>query len=108
MLIRMKELLYVRTEMTIPQVGTSIHIAELQPIDGFTCELLRIIELDPSETIRGAATGGKSVGMAAAPEQVVPHPDQYADFPDITSTTVLADAFEALWAEALAKFPALG
>jgi hypothetical protein len=47
------------------------------------------------------------VGMASAPEPIVPHPDTYADFPDITSTPIDVELFDALWAEAIAKFPEL-
>jgi len=46
-------------------------------------------------------------GMASAPEPIVPHPDTYADFPDITSTPIDVELFDALWAEAIAKFPEL-
>ena len=67
----------------------------------------RIIELDPSGAIQGAATPKVTVGMASAPEPIVPHPDTYADFPDITSTHIDVELFDALWAEAIAKFPEL-
>ncbi len=107
MLLRMKELLYVRTEMTIPQVGTSTHLAELRPIDAQACQLLRIIELDPNEAVRGAGTQTTTVGLAAAPEPIVPHPDTYSEFPDITATYLDAADFEALWTETVIKFPEL-
>jgi len=58
----------------------------------------RIIELDPSGAIQGAATPKVTVGMASAPEPIVPHPDTYADFPDITSTPIDVELFDALWA----------
>ncbi|CAB0531063.1 hypothetical protein CIP107509_00005 [Corynebacterium diphtheriae] len=102
-----KQLLYVRTEMTIPGVGTSIHIAELEPTSATHCTLHRILELDPSNTIRGAAHGNAVAGMAAAPERTVSHPNSYANFPDITATHLLQEEFEVLWAEAVAKFSEL-
>ena len=94
--------------MTIPGAGSVIHVAELAPLDAQTCAMVRIIELDPSETIRGAATQDTSAGMAQAPNPVVPHPDAYADFPDIEHRALSADEFEGLWMEAVAAFPEVG
>jgi len=99
------KLLHVRIEMTIPGAGSVIHVAELAPRDAESCTMLRIIELDPSETIRGAVTQESSVGMAQAPNPVVPHPDTYADFPDIEHSHLTPEEFEGLWAEAAAAFP---
>ncbi|GAB3695788.1 hypothetical protein GCM10027595_09400 [Corynebacterium nasicanis] len=97
--------IHVRIEMTVPGAGSVIHVAELSPLDADTCALLRIIELDPSETIRGAATQDTSAGMAQAPNPIVPHPDSYADFPDISHRSITPEEFEGLWAEAVATFP---
>lgn len=103
----MSDFLYVRIEMTIPQVGTTVHIAELEPLNTQMCTMRRIIELDPQGTIQGGAVGEKSVGLAAPPADVVPHPDSYGDFPDISARHLHADEFESLWAEAVTKFKEL-
>lgn len=103
----MSDFLYVRIKMTIPQVGTTVHIAELEPINAEMCTMRRIIELDPHGTIQGGAKGDKSVGLAGPPADVVPHPDSYGDFPDITAAHLEGDEFESLWAEAITKFPEL-
>ena len=100
--------IHVRIEMTVPGAGSVIHVAELAPLDEQTCAMVRIIELDPSETIRGAATQDTAAGMAQAPNPVVPHPDTYADFPDIEHRLLSPEEFEGLWAEAVAAFPELG
>lgn len=99
--------LYIRVDLTVPQIGVSTHIAELVEQSPQLCAMQRIIELDPSGAIQGAATPKVTVGMASAPEPIVPHPDTYADFPDITSTPIDVELFDALWAEAIAKFPEL-
>ena len=101
------KLLHVRIDMTIPGAGSVIHVAELAPLDAQTCSMIRIIELDPSETIRGAATRDASAGMGQAPNPVVPHPDTFSDFPDIEHRLLTAEEFEGLWAETVARFPDL-
>ena len=88
--------LYIRVDLTVPQIGVSTHIAELVEQSPQLCAMQRIIELDPSGAIQGAAT-----------PKVTVHPDTYADFPDITSTPIDVELFDALWAEAIAKFPEL-
>ncbi|AWB82870.1 hypothetical protein C3B44_11475 [Corynebacterium yudongzhengii] len=98
---------YIRTELTVPGVGTAIHVAELEEIDAQSCTMLRIIELAGDETIMGAAAGGVTEGQITAPSEVVPHPDTYADFPDITATRLDPEEFEGLYSEAAAKFPRL-
>ncbi len=100
--------IHVRIDMSIPGAGSVIHVAELLPRDAQTCTMIRIIELDPSETIRGAATQDTAAGMAQAPNPVVPHPDTYADFPDIEHSHLTPEEFEGLWAEAVATFPEIG
>lgn len=99
---------HVRTELTVPGVGTAIHIAELEEIDTTSCAMLRLIELAPDDTIMGATDGTTTAGNTTAPADVVPHPDTYGDYPDITATRLDEAEFQALWSEARAKFPALG
>ncbi len=108
-MIHVKSRFFVRTELTVPGAGSIIHVAELEEIDARMCTMVRIIELDPAETIRGAARAesGVSVGMQNAPNEVVPHPDTYADFPDIDHRVLTESEFEGLWSEAIAKFPEL-
>lgn len=103
----MSSTFYVRIDLTVPQIGVSTHIAELVEQSPELCVMQRIIELDSSGAIQGAGTPEHVVGMTNQPEPLVPHPDTYADFPDITSTRVDAELFEGLWAEAAAKFPEL-
>lgn len=106
-MFHVKPHLYVRIDMTIPGAGSVIHLAELAEIDEATCRMVRIIELDPAGVIRGAATQSAVAGMANKPNDVVPHPDSYADFPDIESRPLEDGEFEGLWAEATAAFPEL-
>ncbi|WIM70956.1 hypothetical protein QP028_07865 [Corynebacterium suedekumii] len=106
-MFHVKPHIYVRIDMTIPGAGSVIHLAELAEIDEATCRMVRIIELDPAETIRGAATQSTVAGMANKPNDVVPHPDSYTDFPDIESRPIDAEEFEGLWAEATTAFPEL-
>lgn len=106
-MFHVKPNIHVRIELSVPGAGSIIHVAELVEMDPHTCAMIRIIELDPSETIRGAATQEKSAGMANAPSPVVPHPGTYAEFPDIEHRFLSAEEFEGLWAEAAAAFPEL-
>ncbi|ADK29884.1 hypothetical protein [Corynebacterium pseudotuberculosis] len=101
----MASYLYVQTLMSIPGVGTSNHIAELEPINATECLLHRLLEVDPANAVCGAARGKTVVGMAAPPHSTVPHPESYADFPDIEASYLSSEEFEALWSEAVAKFP---
>lgn len=103
----MSDFLYVRIEMIIPQVGTTVHIAELEELNSQMCTMRRIIELDTRGSIQGGAYGEKMVGLAAPPADVVPHPSTYGDFPDIDARNLNAEEFETLWAEATTKFPSL-
>ncbi|QDZ43431.1 hypothetical protein [Corynebacterium sp. sy039] len=105
----MSKLLYIRLTMTIPQVGTSTHIAQLQEhIAGQPCSLLKIIELDPHGRVQGAANESTTRNLAAPPERTVPHPEKYKNFPDIKSSYLTEKDFFALWQEVLEKFPELG
>lgn len=96
---------FVRTELTVPGAGTAIHIAELEEITSSTCKMVRILELAPDDTIMGLAGQGRSAGQAPEPAETVPHPDTYSDFPDIATSRLSAEEFNALWSEATAKFP---
>ncbi|WP_047263205.1 hypothetical protein [Corynebacterium mustelae] len=99
--------IFIRLDMTIPGAGSTTHIAELEEIDSSSCRMLRIIELDPHGVIHGGAASGVVAGLAAPPQDIVPHPRNYGDFPDITTTEISETDFNALWAETLAKFPEL-
>ena len=96
---------FVRIDLTVPGVGTLINIADLVEVDGQTCTVNRMLELDPNETITGAYIHGRCVGQINEPQASVPHPDSYADFPDIEVRHVDPAQYEALWTEAAAKFP---
>ncbi|MCG7275857.1 hypothetical protein [Corynebacterium singulare] len=96
--------LYVRTTMSIPEVGTAVHIAEMQEISETACSMQRMIALAPNESIVGAATPQASVGNADIPQHVVPHPNTYDDFPDIDAEFIGAMEFHSLWTEATALY----
>ena len=96
--------LYVRTTMTIPEVGTATHIAELEEINAEACSMLRMIALAPNDSIVGAATPETSVGNAEVPQRVVPPPATYDAFPDINAELIDAFQFHSLWTEAIALY----
>lgn len=106
-MFHVKQRHYIRTDLTVPGSGSAIHVAELEEIDRTSCTMVRIIELAPDEAIMGAHGNGKSAGNSNQPNAVVPHPDTYDDFPDIDARRLSQDEFEALWNEALTKFPEL-
>lgn len=93
--------------MSIETVGSITHVAELQEVDSHRAEMLRLIEMDPNGTLVGAGTPAKMYGTPNTPMQYVPHPDSYADLPEIESTRVTGAEFEELWAQAVDKFPEL-
>ncbi|AZA12417.1 hypothetical protein [Corynebacterium gerontici] len=93
-------MLYIKTTLTVPGVGSSVHIAELEPLNTQVCKMHRMIEMDPSGTIRGVAQAGTVKGAATMPLQEVPHPDTYEQFEDIEAEHIDAKRFEALWIEA--------
>ncbi|BAU97438.1 hypothetical protein N24_3176 [Corynebacterium suranareeae] len=114
----MPKTIIVRTEIEIPGHPTAIHIAEMQELpesatqDGVAmCKMQRIIELAGTaegDIVTGAGViGGANFQLNNEPNEVVPHPDTYADFPDIKAEVISAEAFEGLWLEAGAKFPGL-
>lgn len=102
-MFHVKPFIYVRTELHVPGAGQAVHIAELKELDADTCEMVRIIELDPNDTIMGIAGGDIGAGAPMQPQAQVPHPDTYKDFPDIKATILSSDQFEALWAEGVAR-----
>lgn len=103
----MKQRLYVRTELTVAGAGTAIHIAELEPIQDGYCRMHRVIEIGPNDVITGAAQGSRKAGMAQLPNEIVPHPDTYDQYPDISATRLEEAEFEGLWSEATTLFPTL-
>ncbi|GAV98548.1 MAG: hypothetical protein Q4F10_03210 [Corynebacterium glutamicum] len=114
----MSKTIIVRTEIEIPGHPTAIHIAEMQELpasesqDGVQmCKMQRIIELagtTEGDVVTGAGViGGSNFQLNNEPNEVVPHPDTYADFPDIKAVVISAETFEGLWLEAGAKFPGL-
>ncbi|SDS71716.1 hypothetical protein SAMN04488539_2238 [Corynebacterium timonense] len=99
---------YVRILYEVPDLGAQLlNIAELEELSPTQCTMVRMIELDPAETITGAYAEGRVHGQANEPADVVPHPNTYAAFEGITATPLSAEEFEGLWAEARAKFPNL-
>lgn len=85
----------------------AIHIAELKELNSQTCEMLRLIALDPNNSIVGAAQGTARHGNIDMPTQQVPHPSTYDQFPDIDAERLEQQEFEGLWTEAQAIFPSL-
>ena len=96
--------LYVRTTMSIPEVGTAIHVAEMKELSDDSCMMVRMIALAPNEEIVGAATPQTSVGNADIPQQVVPHPRTYDQFPDIDAELIDAPVFHSLWTKTQALY----
>ena len=98
--------MYVRIDLIAPDAPPLAHVAEVRPTDSPSlCAMQRIIELGDGSSITGLARGQHSRGMSALPQEFVPHPDTYADMPDISATILSKDEFEGLWQEALQKFP---
>ncbi len=101
-------MMYIRTTLEIPGAGTAIHVAELEEINAEACRMVRLIALAPNDAVVGLATPHRAVGDAQAPQEIVPHPDTYDQFEDITAEVIDAAQFHALWSEAVALFPAFG
>ncbi|MBC3186500.1 hypothetical protein H7347_07950 [Corynebacterium sp. zg-331] len=99
--------LFIRTILTIPGAGTATHVAELHPLGAERCRMARIVEVDPSGRPTGAAVGDRHYGMDTPPQEIVPHPDTYGAFPDVSAEELSAEEFRALWARAVAAFPGL-
>lgn len=97
---------FVRIHYRVPDLGGELlNIAELEELSPRECAMLRMIELDPAETITGIYVDGRVIGQANQPMGTAPHPDTYAALDGITATRLSEEEFEALWAEAAAKFP---
>lgn len=87
---------YVLTKLDVPGAGTVTHAAELEEIDPSTARMRRLIQLSET-TVTGLWDRGVARGEIAAPHGVVPHPDTYADFPDIRAERLDANEFESRW-----------
>lgn len=97
---------YVRIHYQVPELGGELlNIAELDEISAAECAMLRMIELDPAESITGIFVDGRVIGQANRPLGTVPHPRTYGQLEGITATHLTQDEFEGLWQEARAKFP---
>lgn len=97
---------FVRIQYSVPELGGELlNIAELEEISAHECRMLRMIELDPSESITGIYVDGRVIGQANQPMSTVPHPRKYDAMEGITATHLTEEAFEGLWSEARAKFP---
>lgn len=83
----MSSTLYVKTILSAPEIGTVIHVAELEEVNASECTLRRLIALDTDHQVMETAT----------PNTTVPHPDSYSEYPDITTETVAKEEFDALW-----------
>ena len=95
---------YVRIHYQVPELGGELlNIAELEEISSDRCTMVRMIELDPNETITGVYTEGRVIGQANQPMGTVPHPRTYDSMEDITATHLSEEEFEGLWSEAQAK-----
>lgn len=97
---------YVRIHYLVPELGAElINIAELEELSSRECTMVRMIELDPAETITGIYTGGRVIGQANQPLGTVPHPSTYGQLDGITASRLTEAEFEGLWEEARARFP---
>lgn len=95
---------FVRIHYNVPELGGELlNIAELEEISAHECTMVRMIELDPAETITGIYVDGQVIGQANQPMGTVPHPRTYDSMEGITATHLSEDEFEGLWSEAQAK-----
>lgn len=99
--------IFIRLTLDVPGAGSVIHTAQLRPLDARTCQLIRIIELAPDGTIHGGATPTTSAGLQTDPQRIVPHPDLYGDFPDVTAEVLSEKEFDTLWQQTITQFPTL-
>lgn len=96
---------FIRIHYQVPELGGELlNIAELEEISTRECTMVRMIELDPAERITGIYVDGQVIGQANPPMATVPHPNTYDALEGITATRLAESEFEALWAEAQAKF----
>lgn len=97
---------FVRIHYHVPDIGGELlTIAELEEVTASECTMIRMIELDPNETITGIYVDGQVIGQANEPLTTVPHPRTYDQLEGISATRLIPEEFEALWREARAKFP---
>lgn len=96
--------LYIKTTFSVPGVGTAVHLAELEEINAQQCRMLRMIALGPNDAVMGAATPHSRAGGVDLPQETVPHPDTYENFPDIDAVPITAEVFDGLWSEASALY----
>ena len=95
---------FVRIHYNVPELGGELlNIAELEEVSAHECTMVRMIELDPSETITGIYVDGRVIGQANKPMGTVPHPRTYDAMEGITATHLTEEEFEGLWSEAQAK-----
>lgn len=95
---------FVRIHYKVPELGGELlNIAELEEVSAHECTMVRMIELDPSETITGIYVDGRVIGQANMPMGTVPHPRTYDAMEGITATHLTEAEFEGLWSEAQAK-----
>ena len=65
---------FVRIHYNVPELGGELlNIAELEEISAHECTMVRMIELDPAETITGIYVDGRVIGQANQP-MPVPQP----------------------------------
>ena len=97
---------FVRIHYNVPELGGELpNIAELEEVSVHECTMVRMIELDPAETITGIYVDGQVRGQANQPLGTVPHPSTYDQLDGITASHLTEAEFEGLWEEARAKFP---
>lgn len=95
---------FVRIHYNVPELGGELlNIAELEEISAHECTMVRMLELDPAETITGIYVDGRVIGQANQPMVTVPHPRTYDSMEGITATHLSEEEFEGLWSEAQAK-----
>ena len=64
---------YVRIHYQVPELGGELlNIAELEEVNSERCTMVRMIELDPEETITGVFVDGRVIGQANEPMPAVP------------------------------------
>ncbi|MDY6049651.1 MAG: hypothetical protein SPI77_03675 [Corynebacterium sp.] len=90
---------YIRIELALPEVTAPTSVAELEIIDSASARVLRLVELVDTE-VTGYIDNGTVVGQPNQPLEVVPHPDTYATYTDITVTELTSAEFAALWEQA--------
>ena len=91
---------FVRIHYNVPELGGELlNIAELEEISAHECTMVRMIELDPAETITGIYVDGRVIGQANQPMGTVPHPRTYDSMEGITATHLSEEDVEQLGRE---------